>query len=493
MNGREVKGPAVIGRPALAALLGLGVLLVAGVPPEAEAAHIGQQARGQSEREEVEREDVPVRTAAPAPGDTLTLGEAIETALGEAPDVTSARAGLSAAETGRWADWGAFLPNASASVSFSRSDFTTFTFVSPEGVSRRLEEPLESTSKGVSQGLSFGWTILDGGRRIAGLKAGARQVDAAAHRLDLTERTTVASVKRAYVEARKQERLAELAREQLEARRQDLEVTRERYRMAAVGRSDLLGAELEVEEARLALLEARDAARTARRELRLRMGLEPTSGSEEAGPALAGVPDPPDASALDPAALVRRALEENPELAALQAEAAAASANLWGARAQYLPTISVGFGLNRSESLGPEGDLFVFDPRNRGRSFSIQASWELFSGFQRREATAQASASLTQARAERTRRQLQLEKEVRDAVAGIRRRAERLEILRRRADLARQRLELAREQYRLGTFDYLQLQNATRQLSTAEEQLLRERYDYMAAWADLEERVGGVR
>jgi outer membrane protein TolC len=158
-----------------------------------------------------------------------------------------------------------------------------------------------------------------------------------------------------------------------------------------------------------------------------------------------------------------------------------------------VPTISVGCGLNRSASLGPEGDLFVFDPRNRGRSFSVQASWNLFSGFDRREGTAQASASRTRARADRTRRRIELEKEVRDAVAEIRRRAERLEILRRRADLARQRMELAREQYRLGTFDYLQLQNAVGAVAAAEEGLLRERYDYMIAWADLEERVGGVR
>lgn len=464
-------------RPALRAVLGFGSLLALGLAPEAGTAAVQQQ--------------IPADTTAQSPGDTLTLQGAIETALGEAPDVTSARAGLSAAEASRWADWGALLPTASARAGFGRSDFTTFTFISPEGVSRRLDDPVESTSKSVSQSLSLSWTLLDGGRRIADLKAGSAERDAAVHRLDLAERRTVAQVKRNFVEARKQERLAELAREQLEARESDLEVTRERYRMAAVGRSDLLGAELEVEEARLGLLEARDAARTARRDLRIAMGLEPEA--EEAVPVLAEVPDPPDASELEPVALVGRALEENPELAALRAEASAASASLWGARARYLPTITVGFGLSRSERLGPEGDLFVFDPRNRGRSFSVQASWDLFSGFQRREGTARASASLTRARAERTRRRLQLEKEVRDQVQEIRRRSERLGILSRRAELARQRLELAREQYRLGTFDYLQLQSATRQLSTAEEQLLRERYDYMTAWADLEERVGGIR
>lgn len=435
-------------------------------------------------------QEAPPEAGAGAASDSLTLQAAIETALGEAPEVRSARADLSAAESGRWADWGAFLPTASAGASFRRSDFTTFTFVSPEGVSRALDDPVESTSKGASQSLSLNWTLLQGGRRIAELMAGGSQVDAAGHRLGLAERRTVAQVKRAYVEARKQERLAELAREQLEARRRDLEITRERYRMAAVGRSDLLGAELELEEARLAVLEAEDAARVARRALRVAMGVDPEAEGEAA---LGEVPDPPDASGLDPAGLVDRALSGNPELAALREEAEAARASLWGARARYLPEISVGVNLSRSESLGPEGDLFVFDPRNRGSSFSVQASWNLFSGFQRKEQTAQASASLTRATVERSRRRIELEKEVRDAVEEIRRRSERLDILGRSVELARQRLELAREQYRLGTFDYLQLQNAVQQLSTAEERLLRERYDYLLAWADLEERVGTIR
>lgn len=421
------------------------------------------------------------------PADTLTLEEAVGTALAEDPDLSSARADVAAARGARWADWGAFLPTASAGASFRRSDFTTVTFVAPEGVSQRLDEPIEGTSKGTSQFLSFDWSLLEGGRRFAGLSAGADELEAATRRRSLAERRTVAEVKTAYFEARKQERLVGLARDELEARERDLERTRERYRMAAVGRSDLLGAEMDVEEARLSLLDAEEAAREAKRELQVAMGVEPGEV-----PALAAVPDPPDASSLDAASLVDRALAEHPELAALEADAEAASSDLWAARSRYLPEISVGLDLSRSESLGPDGDLFVFDPQNTGRSFRVTASWSLFEGFGRREEAAAASARLTRARADRAKRRLELEKEVRDRVADLRRRTERLAVLRRLVDRSRRRLELAREQYRLGTFDYLELQTATGQLVSAERRLMQERYDVLILWAELEQRVGAA-
>ncbi len=430
----------------------------------------------------------PVVAVAQQPSaDTLTLEEAVSTALAGDPDLAAAGADVSAARGARWADWGALLPTASAGASFRRSDFTNVTFVAPEGVSRRLEDPIESTSKTTNQFLSFDWTLLEGGRRIAGLSAGADQLEAAALRRSLAERTTVAEVKSAYFEARKQERLAALARDELEARREDLERTRERYRMAAVGRSDLLGAEAELEEARLALLDAEDLARQQKRALQVAMGVAPG-----AVPPLAPVPEPPDAADLDPAALVDRALAEHPELAALEAEAEAASSNLWAARSRYLPTLSLGFGFSRSESLGPEGDLFVFDPQNTGQSFSVTASWNLFDGFSRREEAASASAQLTRARADRAKRRLELEQEVRDRVSDLRRRTERLEILRSLVEKSRQRLELTREQYRLGTADYLELRTATEELVSAERRLMQERYDVLVLWAELEQRVGAA-
>ncbi|MFQ5747098.1 MAG: TolC family protein [Gemmatimonadota bacterium] len=419
----------------------------------------------------------------------LGLEDALRTALSRNPSLASAEADAAAAGAARLADWGSLLPTASASASLSDNRFTNTTFLSPEGVSQRLDNPITSTTKSASQTLTFRMDLLNLGK-IGDVRGGGARRGAAELRLTAAERTVVRDVKKAYFEALKQTRLTEVAERQLMARKQDLEVTEQRYRIAAASRSDLLGAEIDLRDAELRVLDARDAFATAVRALQTLLAVDVTEASPEEV-TLTDVEDIPDASELDVEALVARAMRGNPTLAALEADAAAASASLFTARSAYLPTVSASLSLGRSEQLGPADAFFQFSPSNTNRTFSLSASWSLFNGFSRRRSTARASQSLRKAESDRARQSLALEKDVRDLVAQIRRRARRLEILADNADLARERLELAREQYRLGTIAYFNLQQAIDRLNSAEQALFQERYDYLSAWADLEERVGG--
>lgn len=432
----------------------------------------------------------PAQEGAPAP-DTLTLERAVEMAIGEAPDVRQARASLDAAGASRWAQWGTFLPTLGGSATFSQSEFTTVTFQEPEGGSARLEEPRIGESKSSNMNLGLSWTVLDGGANIADLLAGGAEVEAQRHGLDEAERTRVAEVRAAYYEARKQQRLVSFAEEQLEARIADLERRQRQYEMAAVNRADLLGARDDSAAAELELMEARDAARVGVRDLAVTIGVS----AERLDPdtRLAEVDGLPSAEGLDVGSLVARAIRSNPQLAQLAADAEAASSRVWAARAAYLPTITLGYSWGRSERLGPEGDLFVFDPSNRSQGLQVSVNWDLFGGFSRRDQVAQASLTREQAEIDRTREELELERRIRDTVEELRRRAERLEILERRRDFATQRLELTRERYRLGELEYLDVQNVIEALNGIEESLITERYDYLSAWASLEEDVGPLR
>lgn len=418
--------------------------------------------------------------------DTLTLARAIEMALGRSPEVRQAAADQASARATRRADLGAFLPTASAGLWLSRSDFQNVTFPEPQGSAGRLDEAVESTTFGASQRVSISWDLLRGGRRFARLRGGAAEARAANRWVTAAERSVVARVKQSYYDALMQQRLADVARRQLEGRRADLEMTRRRYELAAVTRSDLLGADINVADAELALLDARDRAAAFRRELASRIG------AEELGDdfALRDMETLPDPAMLEEEHLLSRALSEDPTLGALEAEAAASAAAAWAERASYLPTVSLGYSYGRSETLGPDGGFFNFDLANRSESFSVTAAWNLFDGLGREREVAQASAAHRRAEAELFRERLDLRRAVRDAVAEIRRRAERLQIQERKFELASQRLALAREQYRLGTISYFDLQNAIRDLSQAELAVIQERYEYLKAWAALEERVG---
>ncbi len=421
--------------------------------------------------------------------EVMTLEGALRTALARNPSLESAAATAAAASASRWADWGALLPTARLSGNLSRQDFTTITFLTPEGSSQTLDEPLEDVSKFNSMSLSLGLSVLNP-ERISNVKAGAARGRAADLRLTAAERTVIRDVKRAYFEALKQQQLVRVAERQLGARTQDLEITQQRYRIAAASRSDLLGAEIDVSDAELRLLDAWDLLSQALRGLQVLLAVEVT----DADPKQIELVDPevvPDASGLDAGALLTAAQNSNPALQALGFEEKAAWASLWSARSSYLPTIDVGLSFGRSKRLGESESLFDFSPANTSTTFTVSGSWNLFSGFSRKRQTAQADLELRRARADMTAQELQLEKEVRDLVKELQRRSRRLELLDRNLQLATERLQLARQQYRLGSIPYFNLQQAIDRLTRAEQSLFQERYDYLIGWANLEEKVGG--
>ncbi|MFQ5890430.1 MAG: TolC family protein [Gemmatimonadota bacterium] len=430
-----------------------------------------------------------VALVAPAPAQrVLSLEDALHTALARNPSIESASAAAAAAASARWADWGAFLPTATTSISFTSNKFTNVTFLSPEGVSQRLDEPIKSTSKSASQALTLGLSLFEL-ENVANLKSGAASEEAAFLRLTEAERRVIRDVKQAYFEALKQQRLVEVAERQLESRRQDQEITARRYRIAAASRSDLLGAQIDASDAELRLFDARDARAAALRSLQVLLGIDPTE--EPASPVLRDVEELPDAGSLDAELLVGRAMRSNPGLRARESDRAAASASVWAARASFLPRFTASLSFSRSEQLGPGDALFNFSPDNTNRNLSITGSWSLFNGFARKRQTAEASQRLRQSEADLTDTRHRLEKDVRDLVAEIRRRSRRLELIERNLELARERLDLARQQYRLGSIPYFNLQQAIDRLTLAEQQLFQERYDYLIRWAELEERLGG--
>lgn len=434
-------------------------------------------------------ESAAAATAAPAAAaDTLTLEAALDAALARNPDVQAARARRSSAAAGRLADWGAFLPDATASARFQRTDGTRLTFEGEDGTPRATPEPISFTSKSATQQLRLDWTLLDSGRGLLDLKEGAARVEAATHRISSRQREVAARVKRAYFEALKQQRLLRVARRQLEARRQDLEVTRERVEAGVGTRTDLLGARVEVGNAELAVLDAEDLLRQELRTLRSEMGTAGAAG--DGAESLRDVETLPDAGRLDREALVAGALASDPEVRALEADASAASTAATRGWTRYLPEVTASYTRTLSEDGGADASFLNLSPSDHFDGLGLTVSWNLLDGFGRQEEIARADAELGETRAEKRRRVIELEREIGNLMSEIRRRDERLEVLERNAELASERLELARISYEEGLRTFDQLQDFIDEERRAEEQLARERYEYLKRWADLEEAAG---
>lgn len=417
--------------------------------------------------------------------EALDLQDAIRTALMENPAIARAEANAATAAANRWADWGALLPSASVSANLSRSDFSNVTFTNPDGTTTILTNPIDDYSRGNSAGL--GLNLQLDAETFTGIDAGGEERAAADLRLGAAQVDVVRLVKLAYFDALKQQRLVDVAKRQLASRQEEFDLTQQKYRIAAADRSDLLGAEIELRNAELAVLDAEDAYDAAVRAIRVAQGVDRLDVTD------VRLVDPdtvPDADGLDVAALLAAARRANPDLRALIADERAASSALWSARASYLPTLSFNLNFNRSRQLGDDEGRFTFSPVNTSRGFQVSLNWPLFNGFQRKARNAQASNGLSIARAAVTDQELQLEQDVRRIVADIRRGDRRLDVLERNVELARERLDLTREKYRIGSVDYFSLQQTIEALDAAERSVFEARYELLKQWAELEARVG---
>ena len=208
--------------------------------------------------------------------EVTTLEEALRTGLSMNPNIESSTAAAAAATSSRWADWGAFLPTIDLRGSLSQTAFTNVTFVDPTGVAQTLDPPVTSERKSSSGSVSFGLALLNP-ERIANVQAGDARENAADFRLTAAERVVIRDVKWSYFEALKQMQLLDVSERQLAARQQDFSVTEQRYRIAASSRSDLLGAEMDLSDAELRVLDSVDALSRALRQLQVTLGVPVTN------------------------------------------------------------------------------------------------------------------------------------------------------------------------------------------------------------------------
>jgi outer membrane protein TolC len=421
--------------------------------------------------------------------DTLDLDRALEIAETRSPMLSRARYSTDVASADRRAALGAFLPTASASMNLSRSSFTTSTFQSPEGESQALPEPLTSESGSGNQGINLSWVAFDL-TRIANLRERGAALDASQARFDDQRLQVMAQVQRSYIEALRRQTLLELTRRQIQDRELELDIAQRRYEIAAVERSDVLGAESNLLSAEISLLSETSQLESGLRALSVSIGLPAESGRSTTLLDLASLPA---ADGLRAEALVAYALDEDPELRAIEADGAAASASLFGTRGRFLPTINVGYGWNWSERFGPGANFFNFGFGNQGRGLSVSASWTLFDGFGRVSQAQSATARRDQAAESLRQRRLEIERDVRQFLRQIDELAQTLTLLDRALQISQERLSMTRTQYQNGTADFTALQQAIQTVTQAERQLIEQRYNYLRSWVDLEEYVGDIR
>ncbi len=407
-------------------------------------------------------------------GDT-TLTRLIDEALPNNYDVHAAQARVRAARAERARAVFDLAPDAVASGGYARRRLAGAGF--PGTVGTLPDEDIWDV------GFDTAWELDVFGRHRHNVRARGALVEVS--RADLRDVlvSLTAELARAYFELRGAQEQLEVARQNAQNQRRSLEVTQQRLE---AGRGTALDTERATAQLNttLAAIPAREAqVAAAQYRIGVLVGRAPTAVAAELGP-VAGRPSLPatvDVGSPDSVARNR------PDVAAAERFAAAQSALVSSARAEYLPRFAIaGSAGYTSTDVGALGDDGTFR-----YAVGPVISWPgLNLGRVRTEVSA-ARAREEAARAEYGRIVLAAIEEVESALAQYRASLARVERLEDASAASERAAELARMRFAEGVTDFLQVLDAERTQLEAQDLLAQVRANAATDYAALYKALGG--
>lgn len=401
---------------------------------------------------------------------TVTLEEAIAATLRASPQMAQAMGSVRTAESAERTAMGAFLPSLSLSSGASRS--------SSERFNPQTNTTVTGSSDSYSAGLSASMELFTGGRRGAELTRSRAQTVASEAGLVQQRFATILAVKNAFFNVLRADELIRAAEARVQRAQEGLDAATRRSQVGSGTKSDVLRAQLELTNARQALLQARNQKKTGAYALGRLVGADGPVGAA-----------PDDAIEIKPLVLDRDALAEEllsqaPSVRSAEAAATAAEASAKSARAQYLPSISASAGY----------DLFNQEPSlaDARKSWSIRLglSYPIFNRFQREDNVTRANVQVDISRAQLEDARRQARAELERILATLELAEDRIALSEEALRVAEEDLRVQQERYRLGVSTILDQVASQMNLVQAEVDWITARYDYLIARAELEALIG---
>jgi outer membrane protein len=397
----------------------------------------------------------------------VTLAEALARAARLDPDYVRA---IGNVENAAWARRAARSAMILPSVTVA-TDYTRFS-IEQLNVGTGVRTPTSATAR-----IDARFELFTGFRKLSEVQRSNADLDAANAGREQQRFLTALSTEADFYSVLSNRELLDVSLDRVRRAQEQLVVARARVLSGAAVQTDSLQLLLELNRARISLLQDSAALRVARLLLGRRVG---QAGGVDAVPLdTARAPDLP----LTLAEAMSLALEQGPEYQVARANQRAAEASVRGARSRYFPQAVV------TANNVTFGDNFY--PHGLTRStFTLQVSIPLWDNAQRELALARARTSRDLARAIREDLERLAEADVTEAW-------EAYQTARATADFSVQGLIVAREtfrvqeaRYRAGASTILDLLDAQSALTQAQADLVQARYAARLALAGLEAILG---
>lgn len=405
---------------------------------------------------------------AATPPDTVrqvTLDEATEIALRRSPSVEQARANVSSAQAGVTGAMGSFLPSVSLGYGYSTAS------------TGRLDPTGQAiTRTNYSTQVTGNMTLFDGMRRFHDLESSRMSAASQGESYRQQRYQALLQVKTAFYNAVAARRRVEVEQARVDRLENQLDFVRQQIQLGQATRSDSLSTRVDLNNAEVALLNARQDRRSARYSLAETMGLdEPAAPVEEATLE-------PDSLEWSLEELVAVAREQAPSVRSARLDLQAAEAEVSSAESSYWPSVSLSGGYDWASE--------AFPPGNRSWSLRLSGSIPLFDGLQRETSVDRAQAQAAVSRAQERAAELAVRTDVNDAYSQVETASAQLALARESVELARENLRVAEQRYRQGVATIVELQQAQISLQQAQVDVIRRQFDHQAGVAQLESVIG---
>lgn len=402
----------------------------------------------------------------PAPGRVLTMQEAVDIALEAQPQILARLNDYAAARFRVDQALAPLLPQLSGSWTATKSQSVFLGTTAAVPVTRDFSDTSQAR-------VALSQLLFDFGKSLATTEATARLADVALQDVELQRQLIALAVKEAYTNVLFARRLIRVSQQALERADLNLKSARGFFEVGTRPKSDVARAEVDAANARLDVIRARNAERLGLVALTTAMGLD-VDTAFELEDNLVYEPRP-----LDRAEVRAEALRQRPEYRQARLRVEAAEAGLKRAFRDFFPDVT------GSGSYGGAQPEF-----NEVWDVTLSLTWSFFDGGNRIGRYREARASVEASRARVRAAELDIQREVEQALLSVAEAEERIQAAQAAVASAQENFRLAQGRFDAGVGTILELTDAQLELTRAQTTEAQALADYRIALYRLDRARG---
>ncbi|MEK7851897.1 MAG: efflux RND transporter permease subunit, partial [Deltaproteobacteria bacterium] len=401
----------------------------------------------------------------------LSLEECISIALEKHPSIRASQKDIAVADEQYKEAVSSYYPKVSIDASYTRSETKALSFI--KGESETYSAFLKAEQK-----------VYDFGRTGGSVDAAKSSVNAKEWDLSKTKLETVYNVKESFYNVFKATGLTKVQEASVTQAESHLEQAKGFYEAGAKAKFDVTKAEVELNQAQLDLIKARNAFNTALATLKARMGLDQNF------PLAIDTAQPKASHGINLEHVVSEALKRRPEIQSIDSKIKGGEANLRASKGNYYPSVaaSASYGYYDQYPLGNGDDLFL--DKNRRWNMGLSLNIPLFEGFVTQGKVSESVANIDLLKAQKEALSNNITLEVTQAYLELQNSEALISVAESGLNKARESLDLANGRYEAGVGTILEVTDAQAAYIRAETDLVNARYDLALARARLEKTVG---